>query len=69
MYSRKQAGIIYRAFKEGLVVMSQAQVSKLYNWCDSNYGLVDAHTVQCAVNAIFLGNYELAQTALNGIEA
>lgn len=74
-YTRKQAGVIYRAFKEGKITMEKATVSKLYDWADDfgiDYnGSVNRimQSVHIAIDAIFEGDYEKAQNEINAFAA
>lgn len=74
-YTRKQAGVIYRAVKEGKIEMEKAAVSKLYDWADDfgidyngsvNRIMQDVHI---AIDAIFAGDYEKAQAHVNAFAA
>lgn len=65
--TRKQAGVIYRATKEGKIEMSQEQISAMYDLTAYN-GYDDNGTKQAmndrfqlAVEAVFDGDYEKAQ--------
>lgn len=68
-FSRKQAGVIYRAFKEGRIEMSKPAVSAMYDMCGEafitcgNRDYVEncIAAVQLAVSAIFDGDYGQAQ--------
>lgn len=71
-YSRKQAGVIYRAFKEGNIEMTKSAVSKLYDFADRDFDLHEMklaenlhNAVKAAVGFIFENNYKSAQVSIN----
>lgn len=77
-YSKKQMGVVYRAMKEGHLSISKADVSYLYDMCDgvevfnSNDGQrADKlfHGMRAALDAIFAGDYESAQVAVDNMIA
>ena len=74
-YTRKQAGVIYRAVKEGKIEMEKPAISKLYDWADDfgiDYnGSINRimHEVHIAIDAIFEGDYEKAQAYVNAFAA
>lgn len=70
-YSRKQAGVIYRAVKEGKLEMAKDAISRLYDFVgcpvETPYGEAVYYAVKVAVNAIFDNDYKVAQTAVSNI--
>lgn len=77
-YSKKQMGVIYRAMKEGKLSIEKSDVSRLYDMCDgievyntndSNRAEKLFHGMRVALDAIFAGEYETAQVAVNNMVA
>ena len=77
-YSRKQMGVVYRAMKEGKLTIDKADVSYLYDMCDGMqvWNTNDSktaeklfHGMRVALDAIFAGEYETAQTAVDNMIA
>ncbi len=73
-YSRKQAGVIYRAIKEGKIEMSKDAISAMYDNCDyidvysrltADLAINGVPAIKNAVTFIFEGNYENAQVSIN----
>ena len=75
--TRFEAGVIYKAMKQGLVNITKQAVSRLYNECDKmfmyaserydqNHVYYDA--VNLTVGAILTGNYGLAQKQIARFE-
>lgn len=75
-FSRKQAGVIYRAMKEGRIEISRESVSEMYDlvndgdcidWNGSaNSAIQD---LRLAVDAIFESDYEKAQQFIDRFAA
>lgn len=65
-FTRKQAGIIYRAYKCGNVKMTRKQVNFMYD----SVGDTDADTygLKQAVGFIIDGQFDLAQACIDGRE-
>lgn len=69
-FSRKQAGVIFRAYKESKVIMEKEQVNRMYAFADAmlcQEGFdqdVETH-LGWAVDYIFNNDYENAQKAIN----
>ena len=72
--SRFQAGVIYKAMKQGKITISKAAVSKLYSECDRLYKFARERYCQGhnyydgvidAVKAILIGEYAYAQKQIN----
>ena len=77
-YSRKQMGVVYRAMKEGKLSIDKADVSYLYDMCDgievwnTDQGRVAEklfNGMRVALDAIFAGEYETAQRAVDNMVA
>lgn len=73
-YTTKQAGVVYRAFKEGKIEMTKGDASKLYDFAGSvevlntnSAKVVEtiAYAIRNAVDAIFAGDYATAQTSID----
>ena len=75
--TRKQIGVLYRAFKEGKLTVNSERISEIYNQLNEfetdkmNYGFAYAQKnaggllfVSRAINAIFDKNYEAASIIL-----
>ncbi|MBQ9002145.1 MAG: hypothetical protein IJ087_09860 [Eggerthellaceae bacterium] len=71
-------GVVYRAMKEGKLSIDKADVSYLYDMCDgievwntndSNRAEKLFHGMRVALDAIFAGEYESAQIAINNMTA
>lgn len=65
-FTRKQAGVIYRAIKEGKVTLSDAGIKMMYGQADAhiNHDVVldDVESyLRHAVDSLFNGNIEEAQ--------
>ena len=75
-FSRKQAGVIYRAFKQNEVKMEQAAVSRMYDLVNDG-GCVDYNgeinreiqDLLIAIEAIFENDYQKAQKHLDRFAA
>lgn len=72
-FSRKQAGVIYRAIKNKQLFMSREGISEMYDMCGEVYvsNTNDAQRVQNqiaairnAVDAIFCGSFDMAEISL-----
>lgn len=72
-FSRKQAGVIYRAIKNKQIYMSRKGISEMYDMCGEVYvfNTNDAQRVQNqiaairnAVDAIFCGAFDMAEISL-----
>lgn len=77
-YSRKQAGVVYRAIKEGKLEMDKNLISKMYDYVgkvevygtnDLSYKENFACAIQNIVTAIFENNYKSAQASINNLAA
>ena len=77
-YSRKQMGVVYRAMKEGRLSIDKTDVSYLYDMCDGIevFNTNDSkraeklfYGMRVALDAIFAGDYETAQTSVNNMVA
>ena len=77
-YSKKQMGVVYRAYKEGKISMDKLDVTYLYNCADGLFvsntnDLQRAETLyygmRNALDAIFAGDYASAQTAIDNMIA
>lgn len=77
-YSKKQMGVVYRAMKDGKLSIEKADVSYLYDMCDGMecWNTDDSkraeklfHGMRVALDAIFAGEYETAQVAVNNMVA
>lgn len=72
--TRKQAGVIYRNYKEGNITATEQQISELYNKWTENFVMqtTDSHVADvvdrfCAcIDAIFAGDLETAQHEFDG---
>lgn len=71
-YSRKQAGVIYRAIKDGKLNMSKGAISEMYDMVGEVYISMATrdymeeriYGVRLAVSAIFENDYEQAERYL-----
>ena len=68
-YSRKQANVIYRAFKEGKIEVDKATMGKIYEYADRPIGCNRdgwgvKHAIDAAVHEIKMGCYRDAQRAI-----
>ena len=77
-YSSKQAGVIYRAYKEGKIEMTREAISEMYDCVgyvevyntDDGYRANESiYAIRKAVDAIFAGDYESAQVSINNFMA
>lgn len=77
-YSKKQAGVVYAAVKRGDVIMSKTAISIMYDIVGGvdvfNTSQLDGidrvkYAVKNAVDAIFAGDMELAQSCVDNIAA
>ena len=77
-YSKKQAGVIYAAVKRGDVTMGKPAISIMYDMVGGvdvfNTSQLDGidrvkYAVKNAVDAIFAGDMELAQSCIDNIAA
>lgn len=77
-YSRKQAGVIYRAWKDGKIEMAKEDANKLYDYVGeievyntNAMKIVEtiAYAIRNAVDAIFADNYKAAQVSINNFVA
>ena len=78
-YSKKQMGVVYRAMKEGKLNISKQDVSYLYDWADSDFHVYNTNDskrfetlrygMRNAIDAIFAGDYELAQVSIDNMIA
>lgn len=62
--SRAQCGVIYRAFKEGKIEMTNTAISGLYEYNEPSYyfnGRDDIDRLKLAIECIFEQKYERAQ--------
>lgn len=69
-FTRKQAGVIYRAIKEGKITLSDAGIKMMYGRADAyiNHDVVldDVESyLRYAVDGLFNGNVEEAQENVN----
>lgn len=70
--SRKQAGILYRAFKTGELLITQEEASRIYNTLTVDYvhATTNSHdgnitsAAQSAIDACFNGDFTLAADEL-----
>ena len=75
-YSKKQMGVVYRAFKEGKINITKEDVSYLYdmadgmevwNTNDSKLAGTSYHGMKNAVQFIFDGEYSNAQVSIDNM--
>ncbi len=69
-FTRKQAGVIYRAVKEGKIQMSKEDINSMYYWADRECysDTADAYhldELKLAIDLIFEGCYEGAQNRID----
>ena len=70
IYTRKQAGVIYRNVKEGNLNMSKAAINMMYYWAGlecypDTARMLDLDMIKAAVDNVFAGDLEVAQVCLD----